>query len=115
MTKCSASSKTRRTCSTRTLDIAERCNMKLEKVNNPFPHFDVPDGFTHRQLLRTRRSRRIRAAAGTAAHSAAQGRLKHISPNTSSVWRARSGIIQQMQFSGYFLIVWDFIRYARER
>ena len=31
---------------TRTLDIAERCNMRLEKVSNPFPHFDVPPGFT---------------------------------------------------------------------
>src|ERR1700731_822580 len=31
---------------TRTLGIAERCNMKLEKISNPFPHFDVPDGFT---------------------------------------------------------------------
>ena len=30
----------------RTLDIAERCNLKLEKVPSPFPHFDVPDGFT---------------------------------------------------------------------
>ncbi len=30
----------------RTLDIAERCNLRLEKVSNPFPHFDVPDGFT---------------------------------------------------------------------
>ena len=28
----------------RTLAIAERCNMRLEKVSNPFPHFDVPDG-----------------------------------------------------------------------
>src|ERR1700756_4118833 len=31
---------------TRTLDIAERCSMRLEKVSNPFPHFDVPSGFT---------------------------------------------------------------------
>src|SRR6201981_1464353 len=30
----------------RTLDIAERCNLKLDKVSNPFPHFDVPDGYT---------------------------------------------------------------------
>ncbi|HEX4543720.1 MAG TPA: PHP domain-containing protein, partial [Candidatus Acidoferrum sp.] len=30
----------------RTLDIAERCNLKLEKVSSPFPHFDVPPGFT---------------------------------------------------------------------
>src|SRR5438477_4332769 len=31
---------------TRTLAIAERCSMKLEKVSSPFPHFDVPAGFT---------------------------------------------------------------------
>src|SRR6266853_5779924 len=30
----------------RTLGIAERCNMRLEKISNPFPHFDVPAGFT---------------------------------------------------------------------
>src|SRR5712675_646565 len=28
----------------RTLAIAERCNMRLEKISNPFPHFDVPAG-----------------------------------------------------------------------
>jgi DNA polymerase-3 subunit alpha len=30
----------------RTLDIAERCRLRLEKVPTPFPHFEVPDGFT---------------------------------------------------------------------
>jgi DNA polymerase-3 subunit alpha len=30
----------------RTLDIAERCHVRLEKVSNPFPHFDVPGGYT---------------------------------------------------------------------
>src|SRR4051812_42977093 len=30
---------------TRTLGIAERCNFKLNKVPNPFPRFDVPDGY----------------------------------------------------------------------
>src|SRR5271154_4560654 len=30
----------------RTLAIAERCNLRLEKVSNPFPHFDVPAGYT---------------------------------------------------------------------
>ena len=63
----SASSRTRPTCSRRTLDIAERCNMKLEKVSNPFPHFDVPDGYHARQLFRARLPRRIRAPAGSAA------------------------------------------------
>ncbi|HEY7617599.1 MAG TPA: PHP domain-containing protein, partial [Terriglobales bacterium] len=31
---------------TRTLAIAERCNVRLEKVSTPFPHFDVPGGYT---------------------------------------------------------------------
>ena len=31
---------------TRTVGIAERYNLRLEKVSNPFPHFDVPPGFT---------------------------------------------------------------------
>src|SRR5437016_14394197 len=31
---------------TRTLAIAERCNMRLEKVSSPFPHFEVPPGYT---------------------------------------------------------------------
>ena len=30
---------------TRTVDIAERCNMRMEKVGSPFPHFDVPAGY----------------------------------------------------------------------
>ena len=30
----------------RTLDIAERCNLRMEKVATPFPHFDVPPGYT---------------------------------------------------------------------
>src|SRR5437588_13059514 len=30
----------------RTLAIAERCSMRLEKVKNPFPHFAVPAGYT---------------------------------------------------------------------
>jgi len=30
----------------RTLGIAERCNLRLEKIPSPFPHFDVPDGYT---------------------------------------------------------------------
>ena len=35
--------------------------------------------------------------------------------NTPSGWIARSSMIQQMKFSGYFLIVWDFIRFAKSQ
>jgi DNA polymerase-3 subunit alpha len=30
----------------RTMEIAERCNLKLQKVDNPFPEFAVPQGHT---------------------------------------------------------------------
>ena len=50
-------------------------------------------------------------------HSAAlreQGRLKHSLAEYEQRLPREIAIIQQMKFSGYFLIVWDFIRYARE-
>ena len=99
----------------RTLDIAERCNLRLEKVPSPFPHFDVPDGFTldsyFEHITRQGFARRME----TLRTLSANGRLKHSLPDYEQRLAREIGIIQQMKFSGYFLIVWDFIRYARER
>jgi len=99
----------------RTLAIAERCNMRLEKISNPFPHFDVPDGFTldsyFEHVSREGFARRLE----TLRPLEAQGRLKHNLPEYEQRLARELAIIQQMKFSGYFLIVWDFIRYARER
>src|SRR5467141_716973 len=98
----------------RTLDIAERCNLRLEKVPSPFPHFDVPDGFTldsyFEHITRQGFARRME----TLRTLAANGRLKHSLAEYEQRLARELSIIQQMQFSGYFLIVWDFIRYARE-
>ena len=99
----------------RTLAIAERCNMRLEKVSNPFPHFDVPAGFTldsyFEHVTREGFARRLEALRPLEA----QGRLKHHLAEYEQRLARELAIIQQMKFSGYFLIVWDFIRYARER
>jgi DNA polymerase-3 subunit alpha len=99
----------------RTLDIAERCNLRLEKVPSPFPHFDVPDGFTldsyFEHITRQGFARRMESLRTLAAN----GRLKHSLADYEQRLAREIGIIQQMKFSGYFLIVWDFIRYARER
>src|SRR6201981_747578 len=43
-----------------------------------------------------------------------QGNLKHPISDYDQRLARELSIIQQMQFSGYFLIVWDFIRYAKE-
>jgi len=44
-----------------------------------------------------------------------QGKLKHPMSDYEQRLERELTIIQQMKFSGYFLIVWDFIRYAKER
>src|SRR5437764_1113877 len=99
----------------RTLAIAERCNMRLEKVSNPFPHFEVPSGFTldsyFEHVTREGFARRLE----TLRTLESQGRLKHSLTEYEHRLAWEVAMIQQMKFSGYLLIVWDFIRYARER
>ena len=96
-------------------EIAQRCRVKLEKVQEPFPKFDVPAEHTTdtyfeyvaRQGFEKRRPRleALRKAGG----------LKHDLPEYAERLDTEIKIIQQMKFSGYFLIVWDFIRFAKQQ
>src|ERR1700758_4736283 len=99
---------------TRTVDIAERCSLRLEKVANPFPQFEVPPGYTidsyFVHVTREGFARRL----DTLRPLHAQGKLKHSLTDYEQRLERELAIIQQMQFPGYFLIVWDFIRYAKE-
>src|SRR5581483_2498836 len=97
----------------RTWDIAQRCHVKLEKVADPFPRFEVPPGHTTdsffgyiaREGFEKRRPR-LEALRN-------QGRLRHDLPEYLERLESEIEMIQQMNFSGYFLIVWDFIRFAK--
>jgi DNA polymerase III subunit alpha len=98
----------------RTVAIAERCSVKLQKVDNPFPEFVVPPGFT------------IDTYFAKVVRDGFQDRLQLLKPlsdrgalkNSIADYEARLEreieIIQAMKYPGYFLIVWDLIRYARE-
>src|SRR5450432_4760786 len=99
---------------TRTLGIAERCSLKIEKIASPFPEFEVPPGYTIDSYFVhvaregfARRMEKLRPLHET-------GKLKHTIADYEQRLERELAIIQQMKFSGYFLIVWDFIRYARE-
>jgi DNA polymerase-3 subunit alpha len=98
----------------RTLAIAERCQVKLEKVSNPFPRFDVPEGYSldsyFEHVTRQGFARRME----TLRELSSAGKLKHGLGDYEQRLSRELAIIQQMKFSGYFLIVWDFIRYAKE-
>jgi DNA polymerase-3 subunit alpha len=98
----------------RTVGIAERCNLKLAKIENPFPKFDVPEGETidsyFERIAREGMARRMNLLR----ELKAAGKLRHSFADYEERLSREIGIIKQMKFPGYFLIVWDFIRYARD-
>ena len=98
-----------------TWQIAERCRVKLEKIAEPFPKFEVPaehttDTYFEYIARNSFESRRPRLEA-----LAAAGRLKHGLPDYLERLDSEIRMIQQMRFAGYFLIVWDFIRFAKSQ
>src|SRR6201993_226521 len=97
----------------RTVDIASRCNVKIERIPNPFPEFKIPSGHTagsyFEKVVREGFASRVpylerMAKAGALANPLAEYERRL----TSEV-----EMIKKMRYEGYFLIVWDFIHYAR--
>ncbi len=99
----------------RTMEIAERCQLKMHPVDNPFPEFAVPEGHTidsyFEHVCREGFKKRMETAVR-------QLELRGKRRATPDEYQARLeyeiGIIKQMKYPGYFLIVWDFIKYARD-
>jgi len=87
-----------------TLLIAERCELDLGFKDYRLPHFDVPEGHTAQRYLMKLCEEGLQRRCGT--HT------------DDPVYRERLqyelGIINEMGFDTYFLIVWDLCRYARE-
>jgi DNA polymerase III subunit alpha len=101
---------------TRTMQFIDRCNLKLSKVDNPFPEFPVPEGHTLESYFEEVCREGLRKRLDTAvAHLRDRGLLKKTIPDYHARLDRELNIIKQMKFPGYFMIVWDFIRYAREQ
>jgi DNA polymerase III subunit alpha len=100
----------------RTMQFAERCHVKLNKVENPFPQFDVPPGFTIDSYFEKICREGFRHRLDTSVrHLRDSGHLRHTTEEYEQRLQREIDCIQQMKFPGYFLIVWDFIRYAKEQ
>jgi len=97
-----------------TLFVAERCNVTIPTGQTHLPSFGVPEGFTIDQYFEhvaregfAQRLTRLRQLAES-------GRLRYTIDEYERRLEYEIAMIKQVGFSGYLLIVWDFIRYARE-
>jgi DNA polymerase-3 subunit alpha len=89
---------------TNTLAVAERCNIELTFGQFHLPRYQVPDGFTLDSYLEHLAYEGLTARYGSTPADAVVERL-----------RFELGVIEKMGFSGYFLVVWDFIAHARRQ
>ncbi len=86
-----------------TLEIAERCSAEIELGKLLLPRYPAPDGEEPEAMLRRIVDGGMRARYGDPVPAEAQERLEF-----------ELGVIEEMGFSSYFLIVWDFVRYAKD-
>ncbi len=88
-----------------TLAVAERCNVDLQFGQFHLPKYQVPDGFTLDSYLEERALEGLKWRYGSDRPAdAVVDRLRY-----------ELGVVSKMGFSGYFLVVWDFISYARRQ
>jgi len=85
-----------------TVKIADRCNVELDFNQMHLPYYEVPEGYDRDSYLEK-----------LCREKAAQ-RYEEITPEVEERLSYELSVIKSMGYSGYFLIVWDFINYARE-
>ena len=84
-----------------TEEIASKCNLKLDFNLGLIPPFDVPDNKSPDEYLRQLSFEGINK------------RYKGITPQIETRLEHELGVIKKMGFAEYFLIVWDFVKFAK--
>ncbi|MEO6835241.1 MAG: error-prone DNA polymerase [Candidatus Tumulicola sp.] len=87
----------------RSVDIANRCRFRLERITGQFPLFPVEEGKTRQSYLRELTYRGAAGRYGTPLANDVERQLEY-----------ELGIIAKMDLAGYFLIVWDIVQKAAE-
>jgi DNA polymerase-3 subunit alpha len=98
---------------TNSVEIALRCNLQLQLGKSVLPAYPVPTQLTTEDYLRDEARRGLEQRLIRLASAPAHGR-KIAREEYDQRLEIELGVICQMGFAGYFLIVADFIRWARE-
>lgn len=98
-----------------TVRIGERCNVTLAEGENYLPNFDVPAGFTLDEYFDHVTREGFKERLPRLKQLMAAGTLRHTVDEYERRLAYEIEMIKKMKYPGYFLIVWDFIRYAREQ
>src|SRR5204863_7721582 len=86
-----------------TIEIAERCDATIELGKQLIPRYPTPDGREEAEYLRELAFAGLRRRYGDPPPADAVERLE-----------MELGVIAGMGFAAYFLIVWDFVKYAKD-
>jgi DNA polymerase III subunit alpha len=86
-----------------TLEIAERCEIEMELGKMMLPTYAAPDGESPTSYLRRITEQGLRGRYGDPPPAEAVERLEY-----------ELKVIEEMGFESYFLIVWDFVKYAKD-
>jgi len=97
----------------RTVEIASRCNVKIERIPNPFPEFKVPEGHTSSSYFEKVAREGFATRVPQLERLAKQNALANPLVEYERRLTFEIEMIKKMRYEGYFLIVWDFIQYAR--
>jgi error-prone DNA polymerase len=85
-----------------TLELSSRLEFSLEKLGYEFPRYPVPDGGSQDEFLR------VQTMQG------ARERYRPLSDRARDQLTKELSLIEKLGLAGYFLIVWDMIRFCRE-
>jgi DNA polymerase-3 subunit alpha len=97
-----------------TLAIAERCNVTIPSGTLHVPKFEVPSGYTLDDYFEHVSRQGYAERLPRLRQLAADGKLRHSLEEYEARLDYEIAMIKRMGYTGYFMIVWDFIRYARE-
>jgi len=87
-----------------TVRIADRCDVKIDFKTLHLPFFETPDGLTPGQYLK-----RLTTAGAEKRYG------KPVPKEVADRIDFELGVIGKLGYDSYFLIVWDFVRFAREK